>query len=211
MTVDLLTRLRARDWRLSAQRRAVAQVLVGEHVHLTAEQVHDLARERLPEISRATVYNTLNELVAMGELLEVDVAGGPKRYDPNTAVRHDHLVCEGCQTIRDVPRSGPLPALAEDARGGFRVTGAEITYRGLCPTCAERALEGTHSAGSAAGGRGGAPDGPAFLLTSAERPGERREVRPPRGGGRSRARAVEQAPARSPDADRPRRRGAGAS
>ena len=135
---DLLTRLRDRDWRLSAQRRAVAQVLVGDHVHLTAEQVHDLARERLPEISRATVYNTLNELVAMGELLEVDVADGPKRYDPNVTENHDHLVCEGCQAIRDVPRSGPPPGITEEASGGFLVTGVEVTYRGLCPACAER-------------------------------------------------------------------------
>jgi Fe2+ or Zn2+ uptake regulation protein len=135
---DLLSRLRDRDWRLSAQRRAVAQVLVGEHVHLTAEQVHDLARERLPEISRATVYNTLNELVAMGELLEVDVADGPKRYDPNVTQHHDHLVCEGCQAIRDVPRAGLPPEIAQQARGGFLVTGVEVTYRGLCPACAGR-------------------------------------------------------------------------
>lgn len=138
MRTDLLTRLRGRDWRLSAQRRAVAQVFAGEHVHLTAEQVHDLARERLPEISRATVYNTLNELVAMGELLGVEVADGPRRYDPNVTEHHDHLVCEGCQTIRDVPPSEPPPGIAEDARGGFLVTGVEVTYRGLCPACARR-------------------------------------------------------------------------
>jgi len=136
VTSDLLARLRSRDWRLSAQRRAVAQVLAGEHVHLTAEQVHDLARHRLPEISRATVYNTLNELVAMGEVLEVDVADGPKRYDPNVTEHHDHLVCDGCQTIRDVPRSDPPPSIDEGARGGFLVTGVDVTYRGLCPTCA---------------------------------------------------------------------------
>ena len=135
---DLLARLRDRDWRLSAQRRAVAQVLVGEHVHLTAEQVHDLAREQLPEISKATVYNTLNELVAMGELLEVDVIDGPKRYDPNVTEHHDHLVCDGCQTIRDVPRSGPPPVAEESSSDGFLVTGVEVTYRGLCSSCAAR-------------------------------------------------------------------------
>jgi len=137
VTTDLLTRLRDREWRLSAQRRAVAEVLVGEHVHLTAEQVHDLARERLPEVSRATVYNTLNELVAMGELFEVDVTDGPKRYDPNVTERHDHLVCDGCQAIRDVPRSSS-PDVPPDVLGGFLVTGVEVTYRGLCPSCARR-------------------------------------------------------------------------
>lgn len=136
MTSDLLTRLRARDWRLSAQRRAVAQVFIGDHLHLTAEQVHDRARHQLPEISKATVYNTLNELVAMGELLEVDVADGPKRYDPNITEHHDHLVCERCRAIRDVPRSGPEPRIPEVARGGYVVTAVEVTYRGLCPACA---------------------------------------------------------------------------
>jgi Fur family ferric uptake transcriptional regulator len=135
---DLLSRLRGRDWRLSAQRRAVAEVLVGDHVHLTAEEVHELARTRLPEISRATVYNTLNELVAMGEVGVVDVVDGPRRYDPYVTAHHDHLVCERCHAIRDVPRTTALPQVAEDARGGYLVTGVEITYRGLCPGCAAR-------------------------------------------------------------------------
>jgi Fur family ferric uptake transcriptional regulator len=136
--MDLLSRLRTRNWRLSPQRRVVAEVLVGDHVHLTAEEVHDLARERLPEISRATVYNTLNELVAMGELLEVDVFDGPKRYDPNGGEEHDHLVCDSCHAIRDVPRPETQPTIPEEARAGYLVTAKEVTYRGLCPACAAR-------------------------------------------------------------------------
>jgi Fur family ferric uptake transcriptional regulator len=135
---DLLQRLRDRQWRLTPQRRVVAEVLVGEHVHLTAEQVHELAQQRLPEISRATVYNTLNELVAVGEVSEVDVTDGPKRYDPNIDEAHDHLVCESCHAIRDVPRTGSVPTVSKGARAGYLVTGVDITYRGLCPDCARR-------------------------------------------------------------------------
>ena len=136
MGTDLLSRLRTRDWRLSPQRRVVAEVLAGDHVHVTAEEVHDLARERLPEISRATVYNTLNELVAMGELLEVVVMDGPKRYDPNITDLHDHLVCDGCHAIRDVPRTGKQPTVPDAVRAGYLVTGVDVVYRGLCPECA---------------------------------------------------------------------------
>ncbi len=107
-------------------------------MHLTAEQVHDLAREKLPEISRATVYNTLNELVAMGELVVVDVVDGPKRYDPNVTAEHDHLVCERCHAIRDVPRDSQQPSVPDEARGGFLITGSEVIYRGLCPECVRR-------------------------------------------------------------------------
>jgi len=136
MATDLLARLRTRSWRMTPQRRVVAEVLVGDHVHLTAEEIHDLAQERLPEISRATVYNTLNELVAMDELLEVDVVNGPKRYDPNVTVEHDHLVCDSCHAIRDVPRSRKPPPVPEGDRADYLITAVDVTYRGLCPACA---------------------------------------------------------------------------
>ncbi|POX42492.1 transcriptional repressor [Streptomyces sp. Ru73] len=136
---DLLERLRGRRWRMTSQRRVVAEVLSGDHVHLTADEVHARAAERLPEISRATVYNTLGELVALGEIVEVCTEGRAKRYDPNAHRPHQHLVCSGCGTIRDVhPVGDPLAGLPDGQRFGFAVSEAEITYRGLCPSCAAR-------------------------------------------------------------------------
>ncbi|MEV7418681.1 Fur family transcriptional regulator [Streptomyces sp. NPDC089919] len=133
---DLLERLRARGWRLTSQRRVVAEVLDGDHVHLTADEVHARAAGRLPEISRATVYNALGELVALGEVVEVTTDGRAKRYDPNAHRPHHHLVCSGCGLIRDVhPAGSPLAALPTEDRFGFTVSGVDITYRGLCPAC----------------------------------------------------------------------------
>ncbi|SDN25764.1 Fur family transcriptional regulator [Actinacidiphila guanduensis] len=133
---DLLERLRERGWRLTAQRRVVAEVLDGDHVHLTADEVHARAARRLPEISRATVYNTLGEMVSIGEVIEVATDGRAKRYDPNAHRAHQHLVCAGCGTIRDVhPTGDPLAALPDTERFGFAVSAVEVTYRGLCPDC----------------------------------------------------------------------------
>ncbi|MFB7355329.1 Fur family transcriptional regulator [Streptomyces gardneri] len=134
---DLLERLRARGWRITPQRRVVAEVLDGDHVHLTADEVQARAAQRLPEISRAAVYTILSGLVLLGEVAEVSALGRAKRYDPNAHPPHDHLVCSGCGTIRDVhPTGDPLAALPEGERFGFTVSGVEITYRGLCPQCA---------------------------------------------------------------------------
>jgi Fur family ferric uptake transcriptional regulator len=134
---DLLARLRGRGWRLTSQRRVVAEVLDGDHVHLTADEVHARAVQRLPEISRATVYNTLGELVSIGEVMEVSTDGRAKRYDPNAHRPHHHLVCSGCGTIRDVhPTGDPLADLPSEERFGFTVSGVEVTYRGLCAACA---------------------------------------------------------------------------
>lgn len=136
---DLLQRLRERGWRMTAQRRVVAEVLDGDHVHLTADEVHAKASARLPEISRATVYNTLGELVSIGEVVEVSTDGGrARRYDPNAHHRHQHLVCDHCGTIRDVhPTGDPLSALPMHERYGFDISEATVTYRGTCPSCRE--------------------------------------------------------------------------
>ncbi|MGH8919046.1 MAG: Fur family transcriptional regulator, partial [Actinomycetes bacterium] len=132
----LLGRLRARGWRLSAQRRAVAEALGGRHVHLTADEVHARALAILPEVSRATVYNTLNELVALGEIGMV-TGNGPNRYDPNVDRVHQHLMCLSCDALLDVVPTGQghlrLPA---DQSHGYRLVDTEIVFRGICPTCA---------------------------------------------------------------------------
>ncbi len=131
----LIDRLRSRDdWRLTAQRRVIAEVMTGQHVHLAAHEVLERARAILPEVSQATVYNTLNELVALGELVELTHADGRKRYDPNVGERHHHLVCVDCGTMRDVDADDPSLAAAQ--HHGFDVLSVEVTFRARCPDCA---------------------------------------------------------------------------
>jgi Fur family transcriptional regulator, stress-responsive regulator len=134
--MSLLQRLKRRGWRLTSQRRVIAEAMDGEHVHLTAEEVYGRASSRLPEISRATVYNTLNELAKLGEVAEVSLGSGVRRYDPQTAHRHQHLVCERCGATRDVHPAGEtrlsLPTVESDR---FRLSRVEIVFWGVCPDC----------------------------------------------------------------------------
>jgi Fur family transcriptional regulator, stress-responsive regulator len=138
----LLDRLRDRGWRLTAQRRVIAEVMTGEHVHVTADDVFERSRAILPEVSRATVYNTLNELVGMGEVHEMTHVDGRKRYDPNVEERHHHLVCVDCGRMLDVRADDPQLDAVE--RRGFEVLDVEVTFRARCPDCvrAERDLTG---------------------------------------------------------------------
>lgn len=133
---DLIGRLRDRGWRLTAQRRVIAEALTGDHLHLTADEVLARARTSLPEVGRATVYATLRELVEMGELVEVSPDRGPVRYDPNAVEPHHHLVCDGCGTVLDVITEAPM--LADDQRHGFAVGSVDVTFRGRCPDCLSR-------------------------------------------------------------------------
>jgi Fe2+ or Zn2+ uptake regulation protein len=132
---SLLSRLRDRGYRLTSQRRVVAEVLEGENVHLTADEVHQRALHQLPEISRATVYSALHELVEMGEILEVNLDGRSMRYDPNVTPPHHHLMCDSCGVVYDVLTDVEAPELPTADRHGMRVERAAIVYHGTCRDC----------------------------------------------------------------------------
>ncbi|MDH4145697.1 MAG: transcriptional repressor [Acidimicrobiia bacterium] len=128
----ILDRFGRHGLRVTPQRRAVAVALSQPGpVHLTADGVLDLARQVVPEVSRATVYNTLNELVTLGELRAVTIDDGPVRFDPNIADEHSHSVCRSCGAIDDVP----MPDIATAPADGFVVEGIELILRGICARC----------------------------------------------------------------------------
>jgi Fur family transcriptional regulator, stress-responsive regulator len=133
----LLDRLRSRGWTLTPQRRVVAEVLSAEPMHLTADEVHGLAAGRLPEISRATVYKTLGDLVTLGEVGEVILGGRARRYDPNPDATHHHLLCDGCgRTLDVIPDGLDRIALSNAHRHGYALRRVEVVFHGLCPACA---------------------------------------------------------------------------
>jgi Fur family ferric uptake transcriptional regulator len=132
-------RLGARGWRITPQRRAVIGALRGEHVHLSAEQVHAAARREVPEVSLATVYNTLNELIGMGEIGEIRLSDGTTRYDPKIGPDHHHLVCDQCGLTFDVePRGVDGLSLPRAQRYGMLVDAVEVVFRGRCSNCVEQ-------------------------------------------------------------------------
>lgn len=126
--------LRASGRRVTPQRRAIIQTLLQDRSHPTAEQVFNHVREAMPDISPATVYNTLHELAEIGLLSELDVGLGERRYDVTTT-GHAHLVCMGCGRIEDVSYDYEALALSPRKAQGFQVVDWSVVFRGYCPDC----------------------------------------------------------------------------
>ena len=134
-SADELTALfRSRGLRVTPQRLAIFRALTSPTRHHTAEGVYAAVSPELPTISLRTVYQTLNELSAMGELSALNLGTGSTRFDPNLDPHH-HLVCEVCGRIDDLPHEFPgvvLPALVAER---FTVSATEIVFRGQCADC----------------------------------------------------------------------------
>jgi Fe2+ or Zn2+ uptake regulation protein len=133
---EICDALRASGMKVTPQRRMIFEILQHSDEHPTAEEIHDTARETMPDMSLATVYHTLNDLVRMGELVELDLGEGKSRYDPTTD-EHYHLVCLGCRQVVDVPRTGdPLQILPIESRG-YEIERCEVVFYGYCLDCQE--------------------------------------------------------------------------
>ena len=103
--------------------------------HPTASDIFEAARQRLPGISYATVYNSLRYLKHAGLVYEINFGDSASRYDRETD-RHDHAICNDCGKLVDfdLPDAANLmQAAARKSR--FKPDSVHLTLRGRCPDC----------------------------------------------------------------------------
>ncbi|HLM03464.1 MAG TPA: transcriptional repressor [Pyrinomonadaceae bacterium] len=124
-----------KDLGLTRQREVVLQVIRDAEEHLTANEVFDHAKQLLPSISFATVYNSLRYLKDAGHIAEISFGNGASRFDSMTS-RHDHAICTRCGKLVDMELDLPdeLVRLAAEY-SKFKPESIELTLRGLCPNC----------------------------------------------------------------------------
>jgi Fur family peroxide stress response transcriptional regulator len=123
--------------KLTPQRDAVFQVILNREDHPTASEIFEAARQRLPTISYATVYNSLRYLKEAGLVHEIKFGDSASRYDRETD-RHDHAICNSCGKLVDfdLPQTAELmQAAARKSR--FKPESVHLTLRGLCSDCRE--------------------------------------------------------------------------
>jgi Fe2+ or Zn2+ uptake regulation protein len=131
---ELSLRMRAAGMRVTPQRRAIAEHLIGNTAHPTVEAIHDVVRASMPTVSLKTVYQTVHDLESLGEVRLLDLGTGSVRVDPNVEVEHHHLVCSRCGAVRDVVPD-LATAIARRERRDFTITAIEVIFRGHCDTC----------------------------------------------------------------------------
>jgi Fe2+ or Zn2+ uptake regulation protein len=139
---DQLTEtFRDRGLKVTPQRQCIFGALHRQAgSHPTADSVYAEVVAEMPAVSLKTVYQTLNDLAAMGELERLDLGNGPARFDSNLDP-HQHLVCEGCGSMWDVYADFTGVQVPEAVAEGFRISSTEVVFRGRCERC-DAALAG---------------------------------------------------------------------
>lgn len=145
---DLKKKLQERQHKMTPQRQLVLQIFLDRPGdHLSAEDVHDVLREKRMEIGLATVYRTLDLLSDLGILQKMEFGDGCARYEVNTTDpskhHHHHLICTKCGKVYEF-NDDLLDDLEKDIakKSGFQILDHQVKFFGICKDCQEKEKAG---------------------------------------------------------------------
>jgi len=122
--------------RSTQQREQVYSNLLSKHDHPTADEIYTRAKEEMPMISLATVYNCLDTLVNCGLARQVNFERESTRYCPMDAknVHYAHFHCKHTGKVHDIHIPASVIAMLQKIiPEGFNAEKVELCFRGIAP------------------------------------------------------------------------------
>jgi Fur family transcriptional regulator, ferric uptake regulator len=138
---QLQKQLAARAIRLTRQRRVVLQVMDTAPRHLDAGEILARAQKIDPQITRVTVYRTLDLLKHHGLIDELDLLhlrGHRHYYESHGPRDHIHIACLRCGKVREF-ESALYEQLKQQIEQDFemKITLSRTEIGGYCKNCSK--------------------------------------------------------------------------
>jgi Fe2+ or Zn2+ uptake regulation protein len=132
---EIVARLVGAGGRRTASRQAIVEVLAGAGSHFTAEEVATQVQARFPSVNLSTVYRTLDALTEAGVIDHVHFGHGRAVYHLADE-SHQHLFCERCQRVEELPADKLAPFVEMLGRDyGFELDRRHFAIVGRCRSC----------------------------------------------------------------------------
>ncbi len=125
---EILAKLEDHGVLPTPQRLEVADILLSEPQHLSADQILDRLREGGSTVSKATVYNTLNLFEKRGLIKECLVDPERRFYDSSTQPHH-HFYNADTGELSDIPMSDIELSGLPQLPAGTQLEAAELIVR----------------------------------------------------------------------------------
>jgi len=131
--------LDAAGYRLTGQRRSLADLVVGLDGHFTASELATAARQRGLHVGRATLFRALELMIELGAVERLDMPSGEHTYVACAPAHHHHVVCSRCGRTAEVDDAGLAGAVRDiERQSGFRIDTHRLELFGLCRHCLAR-------------------------------------------------------------------------
>jgi len=94
--------LKAENMKFTPQRLSVLEEMVNNKEHRECEEIYYALRQAGGNVSRATVYRTMDILVKHNFARKLDIGDGRARYETKiNHPHHDHMICIECGIITE--------------------------------------------------------------------------------------------------------------
>ena len=134
---SFLAYLRDHNLPVTAQRQAIAEVVLCSDRHVSADDIERELWARGAAVGTATIYRTLDVMVRSGLVVERDFGEGFRRFEPaRDEPNHEHLICTVCGRVvefRD-ERLDRMTMLIAEQRD-FTRSRHKLVIEGICDSC----------------------------------------------------------------------------
>ncbi len=132
---EILGMLRARGGRVTTPRRAIISALLRSGGHITADQLTSDIQANYPDIHLSTIYRCLETLEELEVVDHIHMGHGRAVYHLADE-KHQHLMCEVCGAVIEVPDS-VFSGLSGTLRRkySFAIKPRHFAVLGRCETC----------------------------------------------------------------------------
>ncbi len=137
---EMIQRCRDAGMNVTPQRIAVYRALLESEEHPTPEMLYRRVARKMPSLSLATIYKTLDALVSVGLIRSVPVVADKRRFDANDDAHH-HLVCSGCGKVRDYYTHDFDALVPRRQVNGFTPQALSVNITGICADCRRKRKE----------------------------------------------------------------------
>ena len=123
--------------RPSLQRLAIMDYLITHPIHPTIDDVYKGLCDKVPTLSRTTVYNTLRMMSEKKAAQMITIDDHRVCYDGNIN-NHMHFYCKKCGRVIDLMHEKAPQISGDVVVEGNIVQEEQLYYKGICAECAKK-------------------------------------------------------------------------
>ncbi len=120
------------------QRIKILEYLLQKHEHPTADMIYAALYDKVPTLSKTTIYNTLDVFDKKGLVNTLTITGSEHRYDIVTQ-NHHHFLCKRCSKIIDIDIE--CPHLNTIISGEHKIEEVHGYFKGICKDCLDKEMQ----------------------------------------------------------------------